>query len=495
MPDITRRKAVALTSKSIAFAYGLGLTAACDQKHTTTPTGQFMPTEKSLDTHQVPSWFNKAKFGIFIHWGPYSVPAFAPTDPTPEAASPFANVPYAEWYWNTMKFEGSQTAVFHRDNYGADYSYERFGNAFNDSLQNWNPDAWARLFKESGARYVVLVAKHHDGFLLWPSAVQNPNVANWRASRDIVGELSEAVRALGMKFGIYYSGGVDWTFQPKRVEKIADLFLHMPGKKEGYTDYAKEQYLELIDRYRPDYLWNDIGYPSQKDSFQILADYYNLVPEGLTNDRWISLAGFFRFGVFDRPDGVEGLIPPLPPVWDVRTPEYTIFDEVLPFQWEATRGFGASFAYNRAESGEHYLSSQAIKKLLLQAAAFNGNLLLNVGPHADGSIDSLQAARLLEVGKWIDTNKDAVLDTISVSLPKQDLKVGAVKTTGTVNIYVLERPTGDSIKISLTREIASGKKAQIIDSPDEMTATVIENDLVVKAANGFNEEPLIIRLR
>ena len=119
--------------------------------------GQFKPTAESLSQHEVPEWFKDAKFGIFIHWGPAAIPAFAPhkvqidqLDTTDEKAG-FANTPYADWYQNTMMFEGSATANFHRETYGEDYSYDNFGAAFNEALDAWDPASWAKTFKQSGA--------------------------------------------------------------------------------------------------------------------------------------------------------------------------------------------------------------------------------------------------------------------------------------------------------------------------------------------------------
>tara|TARA_R110000737_G_scaffold291360_2_gene298002 strand:+ start:10618 stop:11277 length:660 start_codon:yes stop_codon:yes gene_type:complete len=195
----------------------------------------YSATAESLGSHEAPEWFRDAKFGIFIHWGPYSIPSFAPKHSQIDqvAASDekqgFANTPYAAWYQNTMLFEDSPTAAYHKETFGEDFSYDHFGNAFNEALEGWDPVSWARLFKSSGARYVVLVTKHHDGFALWPSDVPNPNKPGWHTTRDVVGELAEAVRAEGLKFGIYYSGGVDWTFKHKRIESFVDFMTSMPG--------------------------------------------------------------------------------------------------------------------------------------------------------------------------------------------------------------------------------------------------------------------------
>ena len=419
------------------------------------------PYEASADSlapHAVPDWFLDAKFGIFIHWGPYSIPAFAPHKRsiaevgTGSERDGFASTPYAEWYQNTMLFEDGETARYHAQTYGADYPYERFGEAFNAALEAWDPVSWARLFKRSGAGYVVLVTKHHDGFVLWPSDVENPNRADWQASRDIVGELAAAVRAEGLKFGVYYSGGVDWTFKHKRIESFVDFMTSIPGEAEGYTAYANAHYDELIDRYKPDYLWNDIAYPSAQASFDILAKYYNTVPEGLTNDRWIAPDGQLPPDAFDKPEGLTGLLPPKPQVWDVRTPEYGMFDRILPFVWETTRGMGHSFAYNRNETEADYISRDGIVAMLARSACFNGNVLLNVGPRGDTIIPPGQAARLEAAGAWLELVGPAIRGTRPQALPEREaggVPIGATCRDGWLYVHVFGVPEATTLTIRL----------------------------------------------
>lgn len=419
------------------------------------------PYEASADSlapHAVPDWFLDAKFGIFIHWGPYSIPAFAPHKRsiaevgTGSERDGFASTPYAAWYQNTMLFEEGETARYHAQTYGADYPYERFGEAFNAALEAWDPVSWARLFKRSGAGYVVLVTKHHDGFVLWPSDVENPNRADWQASRDIVGELAAAVRAEGLKFGVYYSGGVDWTFKHKRIESFVDFMTSIPGEAEGYTAYANAHYDELIDRYKPDYLWNDIAYPSAQASFDILAKYYNTVPEGLTNDRWIAPDGQLPPDAFDKPEGLTGLLPPKPQVWDVRTPEYGMFDRILPFVWETTRGMGHSFAYNRNETEADYISRDGIVAMLARSACFNGNVLLNVGPRGDTIIPPGQAARLEAAGAWLELVGPAIRGTRPQALPEREaggVPIGATCRDGWLYVHVFGVPEATTLTIRL----------------------------------------------
>ncbi|MFX0048475.1 MAG: alpha-L-fucosidase, partial [Candidatus Hermodarchaeota archaeon] len=159
----------------------------------------FEPTKKSIRTHKVPDWFHDAKFGIFIHWGLYAVPAFAAKGLSYSESTQvdeeyyFKNNPYADWYLNSLRISGSPTQEYHFKEYGEDFSYDEFVPIFNKELDKWKPEEWAKLFKSAGAKYVVLVTKHHDGFLLWPSKFPNPLKENYIARRNIVSELTSSV--------------------------------------------------------------------------------------------------------------------------------------------------------------------------------------------------------------------------------------------------------------------------------------------------------------
>ena len=133
---------------------------------------------------------------------------------------------------------------------------------FNEAIKKWDPHKMAEVFSKAGAKYVVLVTKHHDGFTLWPSKYKNPKKENFSASRDIVGELSEAVKAKRLKMGLYYSGALDWSFQKKPIVSFSSMVKNAPLDAE-YGEYVDQHYLELIDHVSPSILWNDIGYPKE----------------------------------------------------------------------------------------------------------------------------------------------------------------------------------------------------------------------------------------
>src|SRR5271157_4162734 len=223
---------------------------------------RYEATIESLDQHPLPDWYNDAKLGIFIHWGLYSVPGWAPlSHPEHDFDNQdyIKNNPYAEWYYNTMRIEGSPTRKYHGEKYGADFDYYNFASDFNREIQKWDPDAWAKVIKDAGAKYVVLTSKHHEGFTLWPSETPNPTLPADRqhATRDLVGELTAAVNKQGLRMGLYYSGGYDWTFVPGPITDWKQAKTVEP-QTEAYGKYVDAQMRELIRKYHPALLWNDI---------------------------------------------------------------------------------------------------------------------------------------------------------------------------------------------------------------------------------------------
>jgi alpha-L-fucosidase len=207
----------------------------------------FSTTESETQRPPVPAWFADAKFGVFIHWGLFSVPGFAPTKPYADVLREdydraMVDSPYAEDYANAIRDPGSPTAEFHRTTYGA-MPYAGFQPIFERELAGFDAARWAETFHRAGAGYVVMVAKYHDGYSLWPTKVRNPHAPDWHSDRDLIGEVAGAVRARGMRFGIYYSGGVDWTFQHQVVKTLGEYsYLPYGG---GYADYAEAQVREL----------------------------------------------------------------------------------------------------------------------------------------------------------------------------------------------------------------------------------------------------------
>jgi alpha-L-fucosidase len=387
----------------------------------------FKPTSSSLKTHKVPDWFHDAKLGIFIHWGLYSVGGWAvPQKGLDGLPQSHIESPYAEWYQNMQRIKESPVAKYHRETYGPDSTYDDFAPIFKKESEKMDAGSWAEFIKKSGARYTVLTTKHHDGFTLWPSKYPNPRKSGWGTDRDLVGNVAKAVREKGIRFGAYYSGILDWTFQPNAIYDFYDEVLNGVSSLK-YAKYCSNQFLELIDRYQPDILWNDIGYPLFGGLNKVLAYYYNTVPEGVANNRWHSwwIPGNVRLypvtrKIFDLAVAMSSSLRKMLvfedelkkiQTGDYATPEFEGFDEKTEQKWETTRGLGSSFGYNQNEDESNVLSGNELIRLFVDIVSKNGNLLINIGPKADGTIPEYQQKPILALGKWLEKNGEAIYGT------------------------------------------------------------------------------------
>jgi alpha-L-fucosidase len=343
---------------------------------------RYQPNWESLNQRPTPQWFDDAKFGIFIHWGVYSVPAFA--DPHSQIGET-----YAEWYWNHMHNKSGPTWAFHLAHYGANFQYQDFADQFKAEL--FDPHQWADVFARSGARYVVLTSKHHEGFCLWPCpASWNWNAVDLGPHRDLAGDLAKAVVAHGLKMGFYYS----------LYEWYSPLYLHDPDRY--VAEHMLPQMKDLVERYHPSLLWTD-GEWEHPSSFwkstEFLAWLFNDSPVRgyvAVNDRWgketrATDGGFYtsEYAGFTRPGVKLGAV----------------------HKWEECQGMGKSFGYNRVETAEEYKSTRELVNLLVDTVAKGGNLLLDIGPTADGRIPVIMQDRLLELGAWLKVNGEAIYGT------------------------------------------------------------------------------------
>ena len=389
----------------------------------------FEATWESVRTHRLPEWYEDAKLGVFLHWGLYSVPGWAPQVPDIQELLTrrgpkrmLRENPYAEWYLNSMQIAGSPTQRHHERVYGADTPYDDFVAAFDGASSGARLDSIASLCQDAGARYVVLTTKHHDGFALWPSRIRHPVKGAYHAHRDLVGELGDAVRSRRMRMGLYYSGGYDWPYNGAVLRRAADVVLAAPFDR-AYGEYVTAHVLELIDRYRPSVLWNDISWPPGGNLAELFAYYYNTVEDGVVNDRWLEpkpprravSRTMLRLGG----DLIQLLWPVIPPRRkrltfasprhsDFRTPEYEVLHHVTERKWELARGVGHSFGANRHERPEDIITDTELIRLFCDVVSKNGNLLIGVGPRPDGSIPESQQAPLRGLGAWLSVNGGAV---------------------------------------------------------------------------------------
>jgi alpha-L-fucosidase len=438
-------------------------------------TLNFEPTLESLRQHEVPAWFHDAKLGIFIHWGPYSVPGWAPRRKVDFTAPDWnAENAYAEWYLNTLTIGGNSTERYHRETFGDGYSYDNFGATLQEAMRGWEPARWAGLFAAAGARYVVPGTKHHDGFLMWPSAHPNPFKQQWQMERDVIGDLAREVRERGMRLGLYYSGGLDWTFGGLPIYSGAALMSAVPQSAE-YGAYADAHWRELIARYQPDVLWNDIAYPSTGDFNAIFAEYYNARPDGVVNNR------------FDMIGALQGRVH-----FDFFTPEYEASTKKRTKKWEACRGIGNSFGYNRNESDEDYASAADLIWSLADIVSKNGNLLLNVGPTASGEIPWPQEERLLALGAWLRVNGDAIYGTrprlLAEAVTVEGLEVRF--TTKADVVYVIVRAPTDVPALTVPDSEASS--AVLLGYSAPLLCERVADGLRITLPMGFETSPAVV---
>jgi alpha-L-fucosidase len=350
-------------------------------------TEVFQPDWANIaENYKFPEWFVDAKFGIFIHWGVYAVPAFG-----------------NEWYSRNMYQKDSREYKHHIEAWGAHtkFGYKDFIPMF--KAEKFNADEWAELFRDAGARYVIPVAEHHDGFSMYDSKLNEWNSVRMGPKKDIVGLLKTAVEKNGMVFGLsthraenawFYDGGM------KFPSDVQDMSISLYGRrydKESYTDDFAREWLartyELINLYEPKLIWFDwtVNNPVLMPYFnKFMAYYYNNALDWGENVVVNTKQGY--------PTNVQ--------VWDV---ERGKSDRMMRFPWQTDTSVGKkSWAYI---NGEENKTPEQIVHDLIDIVSKNGNLLLNIGPRADGTVTDEQKAVLLSIGKWLKVNGDAIYGT------------------------------------------------------------------------------------
>ncbi len=370
----------------------------------------YEPTWESLAKAPVPEWWDNGKFGIFIHWGPYSVAGYKDR-----------NKGYAEAITADLYRKPDRYVEFMTDKFGAappEFGYKDMVPLF--KAEKWDPAAWAKLFKDAGAKYVIPTGEHHDGFVLWDSKLTPWTAAKKGPKRDLIGDLGKAVRAEGLKFGIsYHRERHPGRFAPEQVvhgrpyDQIAEEIRRVPeaallyGPFE-YSDAFIADYVarwkEAQDRYHPDFLWIDdvpilrlgAGEPQvikYEEAFKgMIADYLNAA------QTWGKQVYFNNKGkTLNWPVGVG-----------CREADNLQLDTIGP-RWQNPATMGTSYAYmENEEINELYKTPAELVRLLCDVVSKNGNLLLNIGPKADGTIPEGMQTRLLAMGKWLKVNGEAI---------------------------------------------------------------------------------------
>lgn len=307
------------------------------------------------------AWFREARFGMFVHWGIYSIPAGEWEGKTS----------YGEWILEQTKMPVSR--------------YEELAKQFNPV--KFDAAAWVAVARNAGMKYLVITSKHHDGFCLWNSKLTDWSIARTPfAKRDPLGELAAECRNQGLRFGLYYSL-MDWHHPDwKNRRPWNDVAKSSPDPKR-YVEYAKGQLGELIAAYRPDLIWFDGGWDgwTWEEGDEVVRYVRSLKPDVVINDRASKFPGSF----------------------DYLTPEQTIPDSMpTGTLWESCMTMNDHWGYNSHD--QNWKSSATIESNLIACASRGGNYLLNVGPTADGVIPQPCVERLAEVGAWIQTNREVI---------------------------------------------------------------------------------------
>lgn len=408
-----------LNPKILLVFFLTGIIGACSSRNDSDKSDngdlKYQPEWESLKTAPVAPWFDDAKFGIFIHWGAYSVIGHRKDGKG-----------YAEWVPTTMYRDTAYYYPYLEKHFGGhppEFGYKDVVKLF--KAENWDPDAWAELFDKAGAKYVILTGEHHDGFAMWDSDLTEWCATKVGPHRDLVGDLAEAVREKGLKFGPSYHRERHPGFFAKELyavysEPIPDIEKEIErdpkarglyGPEFSYTDAFIEHYTarwkELQNKYQPDFMWIDdvpIFYKvdlhpqSAKflDAFKYLISDYLNAAEDWGKEVYLNNKG----RNLNWPEGPGCL-----------EMDNLRMDTIGP-KWENPATLGTSYGYMKEEElKDAYKSVDELIHLLVDVVSKNGNLLLNIGPRADGTIPDGMKERLLAMGEWLNINGEAIYGT------------------------------------------------------------------------------------
>uniref|UniRef100_A0A1A8D2N1 Alpha-L-fucosidase n=1 Tax=Nothobranchius kadleci TaxID=1051664 RepID=A0A1A8D2N1_NOTKA len=349
----------------------------------------YQPTWESIDSRPLPEWYDQAKFGIFIHWGVFSVPSFG-----------------SEWFWWYWQKEKRQEYVhFMQSNYPPDFQYQDFAQQF--TAEFFNAKEWTDIFASSGAKYIVLTTKHHEGFTLWGSK----NSWNWNAvdvgpKRDLVDEVATALRENGsLRLGLYHSL-FEW-FNPLFEQDAANKFTtnYFPTTK------TLPELYDLVMKYKPEVLWSD-GDGNAPDKYwnstTFLAWLYNDSPVRdtvVTNDRWGQDCICKHGGYYTCTDRYQP-------------------GHLLKHKWENCMTIDSkSWGYRRNAPLSDYLTIEQLVATLVETVSCGGNLLMNIGPTHDGRISPIFEERLRQMGQWLKVNGEAIYNTSAWRVQSETTKM------------------------------------------------------------------------
>lgn len=390
-------------------------------------SGNYRASWESLDRHQCPEWLLDAKFGMFVDWGLYSVPAYAPTG-------------YPDWYlWRMM----TDTQEYHNKFWGADFRCDDFIPLF--TAKDFDAEHLADVAVAAGMKYMVPVMKHHDGFCLWDSSFTLRNSVEMGPHRDIAREFRDACRKRDLKFGFYYSID-DWLYpiigrdDQLRIRQwhaidASDIKIgrydagqyermQISGKipvRDFFNEYINPAGIEFIDKYDPDLIWGDGDWildADERNSRTLIAYFYNQA-KGRKDVGFNDAYGCTRLiptasqgpddivhGDFCRSEGLYG-------AGNAAIADKALKEAGIDKPWEECHGLSHSFGYNWRETDKDVRSAQELLRMIIEVVAAGGNMLLITNLTGAGTLDPLLAARLKVVGAWLKVNGEAIYATRS----------------------------------------------------------------------------------
>ena len=446
---------------------------------------------ESLQKMPVPAWFDDGKIGIFIHWGPYSVLGYKKGD------RGYAEHAPKEMYANTKHYY----PVF-KERFGAappEFGYKNLVDHF--KAEKWDPNAWASLFEEVGAKYVVLTAEHHDGWANWDSELTPWNAMDKGPKRDLVGELGAAVRKRGLKYAPsthrerhnsffsskgFAADGEPWPDIAKEIERVpeaASLYGPFDVNKAFVDDYVA-RWKEIEKKYQPDFLWiddiplwtrdgNNVPKGEAKPEIQYFYDQLRLMITGFMNQAAARGQEVYlnnKGGKLNWPEGVG-----------CREKDNLRLAQIGP-KWQSCTTFGTSFGYLEAEDAEDYphkkKSVREVIHEMIEVISRNGNFLINIGPRADGTIPEWQVERLRAMGDWLKINGAAIYGSRYWHTTQQKTDHLAFTTNGK-NLYAicLQQPKPFTIEATKGWTAADVESVRLLGSEGKVGWGIDENGL------------------
>lgn len=414
----------------------------------------YQPTWESLDTRPIPAWFDEAKLGIFVHFGVFSVPSFG-----------------SEWFWLYLQSGDTRYVNFMKNNYPPNFQYQEFASQLKAEYLDVNK--WAQLFLQSGAKYVVLTSKHHEGYTLWKSNTSwNWNSVDIGPHRNILREFVDAIRKVGLKVGIYFSF-FDW-FHP--------LYLLDKTNKFNTSYYVEEvsnkQIREIVTDYKPDYIWFDGDWEANSDYWQtkqLLAWLYSESPVKDTivvNDR-LGMDSMCAHG-------------------DIKTCADKFHPSILPnFKYESCYSLDKfSWGYRREMTINDVMTFEEVIHEMIYTISYGGNFLLNAGPTKEGNFNPIFEDRFIKLGKWMAINGESIYGLKICPIQKQ-LELMFTCKSNEIFVFFFEWPSNNTILINDVHSNSKTSYINILNSSKNLTFIQESSKLTISLDASYERTDLV----